>query len=157
MKKRIIFLATTALSLACIMFFIAYGCGKQNTDFWGDKNNVSPFTRIMMETAKTPNIKSASLTQNDKAILNKHLSKYTAFTIDKKELAECFQGGSGIVRLKIDKNLDWTIYLELNDMRAFDYKAYHSTAEGDVEVNEPFVVNTLQGYNFRWSTCKVYY
>ena len=98
-----------------------------------------------METAKTPNIKSAALTANDKSILDRHLSKYTAFTVDEKEIAGFFNGGYGSFRLQIDEELDWTISLELNDLRDPDYKAFYITEEGEVEITEPFVVNTFKG------------
>ena len=67
----------------------------------------------------TPNIEVASLTDNDKAILDKNISKYTAFTIDKKELTEYLSnnGGYGYVRFQFDENFAWTIYLEINPMR----------------------------------------
>ena len=98
-----------------------------------------------METANIPRIESASLSENDKAILDQHLSKYTAFTIDGKEMAGYFSEGSGCIRLQIDKDFDLTICLELNDLRAPDYRAYYTNEEGTFEVNEPFVVNTFKG------------
>jgi len=55
-------------------------------------------------------------------------------------LAGFFRGGSGSVRLQIDEELDWTIRLELNDLRAPDYKAIYTTDEDEFEVDEPFVI-----------------
>lgn len=77
----------------------------------------------------TPSTQRASLSENDRAILNHHLSNYTAFTIDLQELVNYLYGNGGIgqFRLRIDEDLDWTIDLELNDMRAFDYRATYTT------------------------------
>ena len=100
---------------------------------------------LFEETANTPRIENATLTANDKAILDQHLSKYAAFTIDGKEMAGYFSGGSGCIRLQIDEDFNWTIRLELNDLRAPDYKATYTTSEGEFEVTEPFVINTFKG------------
>ena len=143
-QKVLLQIEVAAIFVVIVGLLTFKSCNKSNfnsANFDEKEQNIN----ILMQTAKTPRIQSVSLTENDRVILDQHLSKYTAFTMDKKELASYFQGGTGSVRLQIDKNLDWTIYLELNDMRTFDYKAYYTTAEGDVEVNEPFVVNTYKG------------
>jgi len=59
----------------------------------------------------TSSTQKASLTDRDRAIVDQRVSRYTAFTIDKKELTEYFhsRNGSGQFRLRIDENLDWTI------------------------------------------------
>ncbi len=95
----------------------------------------------------TPSTKRTLLTGNERAILDKRISKYTAFTINKKELADKIygSGGAGQFRLRVDENLDWTIDLELNDMRTSDYRATYTTDEGTFDVKEPFVVNTFKG------------
>ena len=95
----------------------------------------------------TPSTQRASLTENDRAILDQHISKYTAFTIDKKELADNLygSGGKGQVRLMVDENLDWTIDLELNDMRAPDYRSTYTTDEGTFESTDTYAVNTFKG------------
>ena len=56
----------------------------------------------------TPLTQRTSLTGNDKVILDQRISKYTAFTIDKKELADYFYGneGAGQFRLRVDENMD---------------------------------------------------
>ena len=95
----------------------------------------------------TPSTQSASLTGTDKAILDQRISKYTAFTIDKKEMTDYLYGSGGVgqIRLKVNEKLDWTIDLELNDMREPDYRSTYTTDEGTFENKEPFVVNTFKG------------
>jgi hypothetical protein len=68
----------------------------------------------------TPRIQRASLTGNDKAILDQHISKYVAFSMDIKELTDNLygNGGAGQFRIRIDENMDWTIDVEINDLRA---------------------------------------
>ena len=41
--------------------------------------------------------------------------------------------------------MDWTIDIELNDMRAPDYKATYTTDRGIFEVEEPLILNTFKG------------
>jgi len=87
-----------------------------------------------------PSVKGALLSESDKAILDKHISKYTAFTMDLKELAGYIHGNQGgQFRLSVDENFDWTLDIVLNDMRASDYKATYTTDKGTFEVNEPFI------------------
>ena len=95
----------------------------------------------------TPATQKVSLSGNDKAILDQHISKHTAFMIDEKELTNYLhsKGGIGQFRLQIDENLDWTIDLELNDLRAPGYRAEYTTDEGTFECKKPFVVNTFKG------------
>ena len=95
----------------------------------------------------TSSTQRASLTDRDRAIVDQRVSKHTAFTIDKKELTNYLRsrGGEGQFRLRIDENLDWTINLELNDLRTPDFKITYTTAEGEFECKEPFVVNTYRG------------
>ena len=95
----------------------------------------------------TPYIEKVSITGIDKTILDQHISKYTAFIIDKQELTENIHANGGVskVRLRIDENLDWTIDFELNDMRAPDYRATYTTDAGIFEIKDPFVVNTYKG------------
>ena len=127
------------------MFFIAFGCVKQDLNNYNDEKGLNADTRAWVQSANTPNLKRASLAENDKAILDKHLSKYSAFTIDEREIAGFFRGGSGSIRLPISEELDWTIRLELNDLRDPDYVATYTNDEGTFEVTEPFVVNTFKG------------
>ncbi|MDR2910517.1 MAG: zinc-dependent metalloprotease [Bacteroidales bacterium] len=128
-----------------VLFFIAFSCREQELKPYSTEQDVNAVTRSQ-EAVYTPDIKSASLTENDKAILDKHLSKYAAFTLDLKELAGYFKGGAGSLRLQIDEELDWIIDLELNDLRAPDFKATITTGEGVFEDPEPFVVNTYKGF-----------
>ncbi|MDR2914418.1 MAG: zinc-dependent metalloprotease [Tannerella sp.] len=82
---------------------------------------------------------------NDKAVLDQRLSNYTVFTIDKREIiSKLYNEGKGQFRICIDKQLDWTIELEFNDMRMPDYKQTYVTDKGEFE-HEPFVVNTFKG------------
>jgi len=88
----------------------------------------------------------ALLSENDKAILDSSLSEYTVFTIDRRELMNNFhQTGKCQFRISIDYELDWTLDLELNDMRAPDFRQTYTTAEGEFEYTEPFIVNTFKG------------
>ena len=136
---------TTLSVVLCIMFFVAFGCVKQDLNNYDNEKGLNANTRAWVESANTPNLKRASLAANDKVILDRHLSKYTAFTIDERELAGFFRGGSGSIRLQIDEELDWTIRLELHDLRDPDYRAFYITAEGEFEITEPFIVNTFKG------------
>ncbi|MDR2911200.1 MAG: zinc-dependent metalloprotease [Bacteroidales bacterium] len=128
-----------------VLFFIAFSCREQELRPYSTEQDVNAVTRSQ-ETVYTPSIESVSLTESDKAILDKHLSKYTAFTLDLHELAGHFKSGTGSLRLQIDEELDWIIDLELNDLRAPDFKATITTGEGVFEDTEPFVVNTYKGF-----------
>ena len=88
-----------------------------------------------------------SLAENDRTILEQQVSRYTAFTVDTRELTNYLnsRGGAGQFRLHIDRNLDWTIDLELNDLRTPDFRREYITPEGTFVCEEPFVVNTFQG------------
>ena len=89
-----------------------------------------------------------SLTGSETEILDKRISNYTAFTMDIKEITNYLysNGGSGQFQLLIDERWDWTIDLELNDLRAPEYKATYTNEEGTFDVEETFVVNTFKGY-----------
>jgi len=58
----------------------------------------------------TTSVQRASLTDRDRAIVDQRVSRYTAFTMDKRELTDYFRsrGGEGQFRLRIDETLDWT-------------------------------------------------
>ena len=92
-----------------------------------------------------PSIKSATLINDDKAVIDQHLSKYNAFTIDKDELTDKLYSnkGAGEFRLRINEELDWTISLEFNDMRAPGYKRTVVLDKGVVE--DEFKLNTFKG------------
>ncbi|MDR2233614.1 MAG: zinc-dependent metalloprotease, partial [Tannerella sp.] len=89
----------------------------------------------------------ALLAENEKTILDHRISKYTTFTIDTKGLTDLLNSnrGKGKFRLRINDELDWTIDLELNDLRAPNYQATYTTDDGEFEVKEPFTVNTFKG------------
>ena len=91
-----------------------------------------------------PHTQRVSLSENEKVIFDQRLSKYTAFTMNKKELASNL-GGKGQIQLRINEELDWTLNLEFNDMRAPDFKQTYTTDEGEFEYKEPFIVNTFKG------------
>jgi len=96
-----------------------------------------------------PYTQKVSVSKNDKEILDRHISKYTAFTLDKKELiTDLYRNGKIQFLLKIDEELEWSLKLELNDMRAYGYKQVYFTDDGEFEFNEPFVVNTFKGETF---------
>jgi hypothetical protein len=70
-----------------------------------------------------PIIQKTTLSNNDKAIIDQRLTEYTSFTMDKGELINTLhREKAGQFKLLIDENLKWTISLELNDMRAPDYR-----------------------------------
>ena len=92
-----------------------------------------------------PSTQKAVLIEKDKAILEQHLSEYATFTMDKREIINTFRtNGTGQFRLRIDERLDWTIDLQLNDMRAPDYKQTYISDEGKFE-DESYRVNTFKG------------
>jgi hypothetical protein len=78
----------------------------------------------------------SSLTDTDRAILDQRVSKYTSFTIDTRELTDSLnsRGGAGQFRLRIDQNLDWTIDLELNDLRTPDFRGCNSNCREGILV-----------------------
>jgi len=95
----------------------------------------------------TVSAQRASLMDSDRAVLDQRISRYTAFTIDKQQLTNYLndRGGAGQFRLRINENMDWTIRLELNDLRTPDFRITYTTDEGEFECKEPFVVNTFHG------------
>lgn len=103
-QKRVV----SVLCIVCLLFFMASGCGKQ-------KEEVCETT--ITNSQIIPCVQNASLTADDKAILDQRISKYTAFTLNKKELRDYIdsKGGTFQLRLKFDEELDWTIDLEYND------------------------------------------
>jgi len=100
-----------------------------------------------LKSQVTPVVRSVSLNEIDRALIDQRLSKYSAFTIDKKELVNQLYAyeGTSQFQLRINENLTWTIDLELNDMRAPNYIATYTTDEGTFESKELFVVNTFKG------------
>jgi len=105
-------------------------------------------TVLCMGAAKsqiTPITQKTSLAVDAKAIVDRSISEYTAFKMDKKELVKLHRNGGGSFRLRVDENIDWLFELELNDMRSPNYKATYTTDEGVFDIKEPFVVNTFKG------------
>ena len=92
-----------------------------------------------------PCIKSAELTEKDKEILDEHLSKYAAFSMDTKELANFAKSKEGEtfqLRIQIDEELDWTIDLKLYDRQAPEL----SIPDGVYSFGSPyFGVDTYMG------------
>jgi len=88
-----------------------------------------------------------SLTGTEKTLLDRRISNYTVFTISIKELTDNLysNGDAGQFRIRINDSLDWTFDLELNDLRAPEYKATYTTDKGVFEFEEPFAVNTFKG------------
>jgi len=95
----------------------------------------------------TPAVRSAVLTESERTLVDQRLSRYSTFTMDKTELVETLNSRerSGQVRIRVNENLDWTIDLELNDLRAPGYRSTYTTDEGTFESTESFVVNTYKG------------
>ena len=87
----------------------------------------------------------AVLITKDKVILEQHLKEYATFTIDKREIINTLRtNGTGQFRLHIDEQQDWTLDLQLNDMRAPDYKQTYISDKGKFEY-ESYHVNTFKG------------
>jgi hypothetical protein len=83
---------------------------------------------------------------NDKAILKEQLSDYVTFKIDKRELIEMlYTYGKCQFQLLIEKQLDWTLDLEFNDMRSPDFKQTYISDKGEFEVKESFNLNIFKG------------
>jgi len=103
MKTKIIYY----LLLPLFMVAFAVGCNK------GDSNNEKG-QKSVNEIFK-PNTKAATLSEKDKAILDKYLRKYTVFAIDTKELAEFLSKNKGVgkIQLSISEELGWFIDLEV--------------------------------------------
>ena len=108
---------------------------------------VEPCSSTITNSQIIPCIQSAALTADDKAILDKYISKYTAFSLDTKELTDYLQGngGAGRIQLSIDEEFDWTIDLVINDLRAPNFEQIYSTGDGTFEIEKPFLVDTFKG------------
>ena len=94
----------------------------------------------------SPSVRSASLNDADRSILDQRLSRYSAFTFDAEDLSSLLHGngGRGQLHLRISDDLDWTIDLEYYDMRAPDFKQMYTSAEGTFEIKH-FELNTFNG------------
>ena len=81
---------------------------------------------VITDSQIIPCIKSAELTESDKAILDKYAGKHTAFAIDTKELADFAKSKEGEtfqLQLQIDEKLQWTIDLTLYDRHAPEFNS----------------------------------
>jgi len=93
-----------------------------------------------------PTISRTSLSGRDRVVLDQYISEYEVFTVDKRVLLDSlYTHGRGTFRLNIDTRYDWTITLELNDMRSPNFKQTYVTDEGKFEYEGAFVVNTFKG------------
>jgi len=92
------------------------------------------------------NAEAASLSNPDRALIEQRVSRHSAFTVDKKEIAARLNdnGGFGQIRLRINENKDWIIDLEVNDLRAPSFKQEYVTEKGTF-VYDQFILNTFRG------------
>jgi hypothetical protein len=92
-------------------------------------------------------VEGVTLSINERTVIDQRISRYSTFSIDKKSLTNTVRRSDSEtkIRLQINETLDWTINLELNDMRAADYKSAYTTDAGTFEFAETFVVNTFKG------------
>jgi len=96
-----------------------------------------------------PTVKKIEMSERNESVFAQHLNRYTVFAIDKKELVNNLQSdGNAQFRLKIDEKMDWIIDLEVNDMRAPNFRQVFTTKNGEVEHTE-FVLNTFRGFTSR--------
>ena len=92
-----------------------------------------------------PTITKVALLEQDKATINQRLSEYTTFTMDRRALMDSLNKyGKYQFQIRVDERQDWTLDLQLNDMRAPDYKQTYISDEGKFEY-EPFILNTYKG------------
>jgi hypothetical protein len=92
-------------------------------------------------------VQKLELTENNSSVLNQHLRAYTVFSMEKRELINSlYTNGRTEFQIRVDENLNWTFDMQLNDMRAPDFRQTYMTDEGEFEFNEPFVVNTFKGH-----------
>ena len=92
-----------------------------------------------------PAIQKTELLKKDKSALNEHLSEYVTFTMDKRALIDSLhKNGRCQFQIHIDEQRNWTFDLQLNDMRAPDYRQTYISDKGTFEY-EPYIVNTFKG------------
>lgn len=92
-----------------------------------------------------PTIKKVTLSEQEKVSINQYISEYTTFTMEKKILLDSlFKNGRSRFQLYIDEQRTWTLDLQINDMRAHDYKQTYVSEKGKIEYNQ-FVLNTYKG------------
>jgi hypothetical protein len=90
-------------------------------------------------------VKQNKLLENDIAILNKNFKKYATFILEKENLMDnLYKNGKSSFRLNIDKERDWTIELQFNDMRSPGYVATYETEKGTFEYKN-YILNTFKG------------
>jgi len=97
----------------------------------------------------TPTIQRVETLERGAGVFSQYLNSYVLFTIDKKELiTHLYSNRSVQLRLRIDEEKDWLIDLEVNDMRAPNFRQVFTTKMGEVEHTE-FVLNTFRGRTSR--------
>jgi hypothetical protein len=93
-----------------------------------------------------PTITKVALSEQDDAIINQHISKYTTFTIDKRALIDSlYKNGKCQFQINIDKQQNWILDIQFNDMHAPDYKQTYVTDNGEFVFEEPYILNTFKG------------
>ena len=89
-------------------------------------------------------VKQNKLSKNDIATLNKNFKKYATFILEKENLLDnLYKNGRSSFGLNIDKERDWTVELQFNDMRSPDYVAVYETEKGTFKY-ENYTLNTLK-------------
>jgi hypothetical protein len=101
---------------------------------------------LHVQSQINPPVEKVRLSEHDIAILNGHIKQYVTFYLEKSELVDSlYKIGKTLFRLNIDKERDWTVELQFNDMRSPDYVATYET-EKDVFKYEDYILNTFKGY-----------
>ncbi len=86
-----------------------------------------------------------TLSDREEITLDKHLSQYTVFSINKKELIDSlYTNGLCQFQININEQFNWTFDLQFNDMRSPDYKQTYTSDKGIFE-DTTFVLNTFKG------------
>jgi len=68
-------------------------------------------------------IQRTEVAEKNSSALNQQLRAYTVFTMDKRELSnQLHTNRGGLFQIRIDENLDWTLNMEINDMRAPNFR-----------------------------------
>jgi len=99
----------------------------------------------MLNAQVKPAISQKNLSVSDKNVLDKHFKKYKTFSIDKKEVLDSLKNhGKCRVQLTIDKENDWLIDLQINDMRSSDFITTYTSDFGTFQSNS-FIPNTYKG------------
>ena len=161
-KKPFAVMQKVVMTIMCLSVFLVLGCKKQSSNLNEEEDKCMGASNIQYYS---PCIKNVSLTDVDKAILDQKIKKYTAFSLDTKELSDFLHanGGSGQFRLRINDELDWTIDLEFYDLDAAERKKpcfKGNTTDGEIAwftINDStFSGGIFCGRNF-YTICPVKY